>query len=91
MGNNQNNNNFLIGVTIGFSLGFISGILLAPKSGKETRAIFLDTGREWKDRAEELTSSTKERLSNAAKIGKKTVVNLIDEDFYNLDLDDENL
>ena len=91
MSNNQNNNNIVIGLTIGFSLGFISGILLAPKSGKDTRAILMDTGREWKDKAEELSSSTKERLSNAAKIGQKTVVNLRDEDFDNLDLDDENL
>jgi len=91
LSNNQNNNNFVIGLAIGLSLGFISGILMAPKSGKDTRAILMDTGREWKDKAEELTSSTKERLSNAAKIGKKTVVNLRDEDFDNLDLDDENL
>ena len=91
MSNNQNNNNFVIGLAIGLSLGFISGILMAPKSGKDTRAILMDTGREWKDKAEELTSSTKERLSNAAKIGKKTVVNLRDEDFDHLDLDDENL
>ena len=91
MSNNQNNNNFVIGLAIGLSLGFISGILMAPKSGKDTRAILMDTGREWKDKAEELTSSTKERLSNAAKIGKKTVVNLRDEDFDNLDLDDEHL
>ncbi len=91
MSNNQNNNNFVIGLAIGLSLGFISGILMAPKSGKDTRAILMDTGREWKDKAEELTSSTKERLSNAAKVGKKTVVNLRDEDFDNLDLDDENL
>ena len=91
MSNNQNNNNFVIGLAIGLSLGFISGILMAPKSGKDTRAILMDTGREWKDKAEELTSSTKERLSNAAKVGKKTVVKLRDEDFDNLDLDDENL
>ena len=91
MSNNQNNNNFVIGLAIGLSLGFISGILMAPKSGKDTRAILMDTGREWKDKAEELTSSTKERLSNAAKVGKKTVVNLRDEDFDKLDLDDENL
>lgn len=92
MSNNQNNNNnIVIGLTIGLSLGFISGILLAPKPGKDTRAILMDTGREWKDKAEELSSSTKERLSNAAKIGQKTVVNLRDEDFDNLDLDDENL
>lgn len=93
MSNNQNNNNnnIVIGLTIGLGLGFISGILLAPKPGKDTRAILMDTGREWKDKAEELSSSTKERLSNAAKIGQKTVVNLRDEDFDNLDLDDENL
>ena len=91
MSNNQNNNNFVIGLAIGLSLGFISGILMAPKSGKDTRAILMDTGREWKDKAEELTSSTKERLSNAAKVGKKTVVNLRYEEFDNLDLDDENL
>ena len=53
MSNNQNNNNFAIGLAIGLGLGFISGILLAPKTGKDTRAILMDTGREWKDKAEE--------------------------------------
>ena len=51
----------------------------------------MDTSREWKEKAEELTTNTKDRLSNAAKMGKKTVVQLKEEDFDNLDLDNENL
>tara|TARA_Y100000590_G_C15608902_1_gene973046 strand:+ start:327 stop:602 length:276 start_codon:yes stop_codon:yes gene_type:complete len=88
---NDNNNGFLVGLTFGLTFGFLSGILLAPKSGKHTRAIIMDTSREWKEKAEELTTNTKDRLSNAAKMGKKTVVQLKEEDFDNLDLDNENL
>jgi gas vesicle protein len=41
-------NTFLIGLTLGAAVGFLSGVLFAPKAGNETRAIIMDTGREWK-------------------------------------------
>ena len=37
---------FLAGFTIGAALGAITGILLAPKSGEETREMLSDTAKE---------------------------------------------
>ena len=42
-------NSFLVGLTLGAAVGFLSGVLFAPKAGNETRAIIMDTGREWKE------------------------------------------
>jgi len=87
----SSSNTFLIGLTLGAAVGFLSGVLFAPKAGNETRAIIMDTGREWKEKAEELTSTTKERLSKATTKGKETITDLHNDGFNDLDLDDEDL
>ena len=51
----------------------------------------MDTGREWKEKAEEITSTTREKLSKATAKGKKTITDLHDDGFNDLDLDDEDL
>ena len=56
----------LVGLLIGGAVGFVAGMMLAPKSGEETRALLLERGNEWRDKAEELAAATKERLSSAA-------------------------
>ncbi len=84
-------NSFLVGLTLGAAVGFLSGVLFAPKAGNETRAIIMDTGREWKEKAEELTSTTRERLSKATEKGKETITDLHNDGFNDLDLDDEDL
>lgn len=84
-------NGFLLGLTLGAAVGFLSGVLFAPKPGNETRAIIMDTGREWKEKAEEITSTTREKLSKATAKGKKTITDLHDDGFNDLDLDDEDL
>ena len=37
---------FLVGFTVGAALGAITGILLAPKSGEETRDMISDTAKD---------------------------------------------
>ena len=65
---------------------------MAPKSGEETRAFILDQSREWRDKADELTSATRERLANAANEGRRAASEMRDDDnFDDLDLDDEDL
>lgn len=83
---------FLLGLLLGGIGGFVVGMILAPKSGEETRAFILDQSREWRDKADELTSATRERMATAANEGRR-VASLVrnDDGFSDLDLDDENL
>lgn len=55
---NERRGDFVTGIVIGGLMGFVAGILLAPKSGKETR-------REIKEGAEELLNRAKEEYEQA--------------------------
>ena len=44
---------FLAGFIVGGAIGAIAGILLAPKSGEETRKILADTAQDMAKRADE--------------------------------------
>ena len=44
---------FLAGFIVGGALGAIAGILLAPKSGEETRAMLADSAKDAARRADE--------------------------------------
>jgi gas vesicle protein len=44
---------FLAGFIVGGAIGAIAGILLAPKSGEETRKILADTAQDMARRADE--------------------------------------
>ena len=83
---------FLIGLVMGGIAGFVAGMVFAPKSGEETRAFILDQSREWRDKADELTSATRERMATAANEGRLAASEMRDDDgFDDLDLDDEDL
>lgn len=56
---------FVTGLLFGGLLGFAAGILLAPKSGEETRAMIVERGEEWRDKAEELAAAASERIASA--------------------------
>ncbi len=90
--NSDGGSGFMTGLLIGGLAGFVAGILLAPKSGEETRAMIMDRGQEWRDKADELTASTKERLASATTEGRRAA-DLIrgDSQFDELDLDDDDL
>jgi gas vesicle protein len=70
------------GVLIGVGVGFAIGILLAPKSGKESREQVLDTVKDGLDAAiakgQDVTRSiqqalddARERVKEAAEVGEK--------------------
>ena len=83
---------FLLGLLIGAVGGFVAGMVFAPKSGEETRAFILDQSREWRDKADELTSAARERMATAANEGRYAASQLRDAGgFKDLDLDDQNL
>ena len=83
---------FLLGLLMGAVGGFVAGIVFAPKSGEETRAFILDQSREWRDKADELTSAARERMATAANEGRYAASQLRDAGgFKDLDLDDQDL
>ena len=83
---------FLLGLLMGAVGGFVAGMVFAPKSGEETRAFILDQSREWRDKADELTSAARERMATAANEGRYAASQLRDAGvFKDLDLDDQDL
>ena len=83
---------FLLGLVMGGIGGFVAGMVFAPKSGEETRAFILDQSREWRDKADEHTSATRERMATAANEGRRAAAEMRDDDGCDdLDLDDEDL
>jgi len=83
---------FLLGILMGAVGGFVVGMIFAPKSGEETRAFILDQSREWRDKADELTSAARERMATAANEGRYAASQLRDAGgFKDLDLDDQDL
>ena len=67
---------FLTGV-VAFASGMIAGLLLAPKSGKDSRKWIQDQSKEAKDWIEEkghhLLEESERRISEVSKEIKKTV------------------
>lgn len=76
---------FLAGFIVGGALGAITGILLAPKSGAETRAMLKDGAKDALDKAnetvKEIQSKADDVVSDLQKKGeeiKEKLQNLID-------------
>ncbi len=62
---NGNGGSFISGFLIGGLVGAIVGILLAPKSGSETRADLLEQSEALRLRGEELAARVRERVGPA--------------------------
>ena len=60
----------VIGLIVGGAAGFLAGILMAPRSGEETRAILAEKSGQWRERAGELSAITRERLGQAVSQGQ---------------------
>ncbi len=81
----------MVGLMIGGVIGFVAGLMLAPKSGEETRALLIERGNEWRDKAEELAAATKERLSSAAFESRRAASQVRGGSFNDFDLDRDEL
>ena len=81
----------MMGLLIGGVVGFVAGLMLAPKSGEETRALLIERGNEWRDKADELAAATKERLSSAALEGRRAASQVRGGGFTDFDLDRDEL
>lgn len=56
MGNNNGGGSFALGLLVGAIVGGIIGLLLAPKSGSQTRAELMEMGDAWRTRADEMAA-----------------------------------
>lgn len=78
---------FWTGFVVGGMVGAIAGILFAPKSGEETRALIGEKTGEWRDRAEELAESAQDRVRSAVDEGRSAAAAARGD---NLDLEDND-
>ena len=70
MSKNNNSGLFVVGVVLGSMVGTVTGLLLAPRSGKETRRIIKKSADALPEMAEDLSTSVQlqaDRLSEAAQ------------------------
>lgn len=58
---------FLAGFIVGGALGAIAGILLAPKSGKETREMLANSAREAASKADETVKEIQSKADNVVE------------------------
>jgi len=66
----SNGGKFIKGAVIGAVAGFAAGILLAPKSGKETRSDIKKTGIKYKSASEKKLKALKADMSKKATAAK---------------------
>ena len=62
---------FYKGFFYGATLGFVAGVIFAPKPGDETRVQLSENLKDWKIKANDLVDSAKERLNNAVEEGNE--------------------
>ena len=79
---------FWTGFVVGGMVGAIAGILFAPKSGEETRALIGEKTGEWRDRAEELAESAQSRVRSAVDEGRSAAA-AVRGDTLDLEEDDQ--
>jgi gas vesicle protein len=68
--NNGNGGLFIVGVLVGSAIGAVAGLLVAPRSGKETRRILQKSARALPELAEDLSTTVQlqaDRLSESAR------------------------
>ena len=63
MADNDNGGSFMTGFLMGGIVGAVIGLLLAPKSGSQTRADLMDQSETWRIRAEEIAARVREGVA----------------------------
>jgi len=62
---------FIIGLLVGFGLGVAAGLILAPQSGEDTRALLGEQGSMLRDRSAGLGNQIRTRATNAMAQGRE--------------------
>ena len=61
----------MIALTLGLAVGFVAGILLAPKSGKETRKELIEKGEEFVEKTKDGFEVAKVKIAEAKGMGEE--------------------
>ena len=61
MAKNDSSGAFVLGLVLGGVIGAMAGLLLAPKSGVETRAELMERGEAWRVRADVMAAEMRAR------------------------------
>ena len=61
----------MITLTLGLAVGFVAGILLAPKSGKETRKELIEKGEEFAEKTKEGFEAARVKLAEVKGMGEE--------------------
>lgn len=81
---------FLTGMIFGGIVGFVAGMVLAPRSGDETRTVLSERGQELRDKADDFIAAARERMFAASDRGDSGAPKR-EYPFDDLDLDEEEL
>ena len=65
-------NDTMIGVTLGFAVGVLGGVLLAPKSGRETREDIINAAKQLPVKAKRVLAKGKEKVKETKEKLKET-------------------
>ena len=63
----DNNSSFVLGLVMGGVLGTVVGIMIAPKSGSETRSELIERSESWRLRAEEMAATVRDQMGPAVE------------------------
>ena len=73
MANNDSGGSFVLGFLIGGLVGAAVGLLIAPKSGQDTRAELTERSEAWRNRAEEMAANLRERVGPAVDNARERI------------------
>lgn len=71
--NDEKGSSFVLGFVFGGIIGAAIGLILAPKSGTETRHIIQHRSEEWRNRAEEMAANLSSQVSPAMETARDRV------------------
>jgi gas vesicle protein len=67
----KNTSKIITGLLAGALIGTVTGLLFAPKSGKDTREIVGDRANEWRNRAGDYVGNLRERVRRSRETSEE--------------------
>ncbi len=68
----------LLSFLFGAVVGFVAGILVAPRPGKETRELLMEKAREYVEEGQKLYEGQREKVEKLVETGKEAITEKVD-------------